>query len=99
MPAARPCRSGLLSEGDDVVAKYRRLLAAALCLLLPLVAIPARAEARAPAPPSDAVIARWGADRLETAEQYYFVLPDRFANGNPANDRGGLSGDRLSTGL
>src|SRR3546814_20568651 len=28
----------------------------------------------------------------------YFVLPDRFANGDPANDRGGLSGDRLTTG-
>ncbi|GLY20386.1 pullulanase-type alpha-1,6-glucosidase [Micromonospora sp. NBRC 101691] len=33
------------------------------------------------------------------AEQFYFVLPDRFANGDPRNDRGGLTGDRLSTGL
>src|SRR6185312_9028072 len=33
------------------------------------------------------------------AEQYYFVLPDRFANGNKANDKGGLTGDRLTTGL
>ncbi|MEE6256925.1 pullulanase-type alpha-1,6-glucosidase [Plantactinospora sonchi] len=32
------------------------------------------------------------------AEQFYFVLPDRFANGDPGNDRGGLIGDRLSTG-
>ena len=29
----------------------------------------------------------------------YFVLPDRFANGSPANDRGGLNGDRLKTGF
>jgi glycosidase len=31
-------------------------------------------------------------------EIIYFVLPDRFANGDPSNDRGGLSGDRLTTG-
>ncbi|MDF0488918.1 alpha-amylase family glycosyl hydrolase [Sphingomonas sp. H39-1-10] len=28
----------------------------------------------------------------------YFVLPDRFENGDPSNDRGGLTGDRLVTG-
>ncbi|PWU60243.1 DUF3372 domain-containing protein [Micromonospora globispora] len=33
------------------------------------------------------------------AEQFYFVLPDRFANGDKRNDTGGLTGDRLSTGL
>ncbi|MER7415866.1 pullulanase-type alpha-1,6-glucosidase [Micromonospora peucetia] len=33
------------------------------------------------------------------AEQFYFVLPDRFANGDRRNDTGGLTGDRLSTGL
>ncbi len=32
-------------------------------------------------------------------EVFYFVMPDRFANGDPANDRGGLSGDRLVTGF
>ena len=33
-----------------------------------------------------------------TRERYYFVMTDRFANGDPANDRGGLAGDRLATG-
>jgi pullulanase-type alpha-1,6-glucosidase len=33
------------------------------------------------------------------AEQFYFVLPDRFANGDRRNDTGGLTGDRLATGL
>ncbi|MCT7354221.1 pullulanase-type alpha-1,6-glucosidase, partial [Streptomyces sp. 15-116A] len=33
-----------------------------------------------------------------TREQFYFVLPDRFANGDPKNDRGGLTGSRLATG-
>lgn len=38
--------------------------------------------------------------RARTPEQevVYFVLPDRFENGDPKNDRGGLKGDRLSTG-
>ncbi|SCF04085.1 pullulanase-type alpha-1,6-glucosidase [Micromonospora mirobrigensis] len=39
------------------------------------------------------------ADNTARAEQFYFVLPDRFANGDPRNDRGGLTGDRLRTGL
>ncbi|TCO52000.1 pullulanase-type alpha-1,6-glucosidase [Kribbella antiqua] len=34
-----------------------------------------------------------------TKERFYFVMADRFANGNKANDAGGLTGDRLSTGL
>ncbi len=37
--------------------------------------------------------------RPPEAEVIYFVLPDRFANGDPANDRGGLSGGRLATGF
>ena len=36
--------------------------------------------------------------RTPDQEVIYFVLPDRFENGDPANDRGGLSGDRLITG-
>ena len=38
-------------------------------------------------------------ERLPEDEVVYFVLPDRFENGDPANDRGGLSGDRLTTGF
>ena len=37
--------------------------------------------------------------RLPQDEVIYFVLPDRFENGDPSNDRGGLSGDRLATGF
>ena len=32
-------------------------------------------------------------------EVFYFVMPDRFANGDPSNDLGGLNGDRLVTGF
>ena len=37
--------------------------------------------------------------RLPQDEVIYFVLPDRFENGDPSNDRGGLSGSRLVTGF
>jgi len=38
-------------------------------------------------------------ERAETEEIVYFVLPDRFENGSPANDRGGMKGDRLKHGF
>jgi len=38
-------------------------------------------------------------DRLPQDEVIYFLLPDRFENGDPSNDRGGLNGGRLITGL
>lgn len=37
--------------------------------------------------------------RAPEEEVIYFVLPDRFENGDPSNDRGGLSGGRLATGF
>ncbi|MFB7175391.1 pullulanase-type alpha-1,6-glucosidase [Streptomyces sp. NPDC056254] len=75
------------------------VLAAALAVTL-LPALPASAaEAKAPAPPSDAKLAAEPARNDLTREQFYFVLPDRFANGDPRNDRGGLTGSRLDTGL
>ncbi|MET8152804.1 pullulanase-type alpha-1,6-glucosidase [Actinoplanes sp. NPDC049668] len=69
-----------------------------LAVLLPVAsAVPARAASGAE--PTAAALASWGFDqRPGPSEQFYFVLPDRFANGNPANDDGGLPGDRLSTG-
>ncbi|MEU4124379.1 pullulanase-type alpha-1,6-glucosidase [Streptomyces virginiae] len=75
------------------------VLAAALAVTL-LPALPAAAaEAKVPAPPSDAKLAGEPARNDLTREQFYFVLPDRFANGDPRNDRGGLTGSRLETGL
>jgi len=37
--------------------------------------------------------------RLPQDEVIYFLLPDRFDNGDPSNDTGGLSGGRLQTGF
>ncbi|MEU7556419.1 pullulanase-type alpha-1,6-glucosidase [Streptomyces sp. NPDC044571] len=74
------------------------VLAAALAAAL-LPTLPAAAAAQAPAPPSDAKLAAEPARHDLTREQFYFVLPDRFANGDSRNDRGGLTGTRLETGL
>ncbi|MFE4259984.1 pullulanase-type alpha-1,6-glucosidase [Streptomyces sp. NPDC056883] len=83
------------------LAGAARVLAATLAVTL-LPALPAAAAAAAkapPAPPSDAKLAAEAARHDLTREQFYFVLPDRFANGDPRNDRGGLTGSRLETGL
>ncbi len=37
--------------------------------------------------------------RLPEDEVIYFLLPDRFENGDASNDKGGLKGDRLTTGF
>lgn len=51
---------------------------------LTLASAPAAAEDYRRRPPEDEII--------------YFVLPDRFENGDAGNDKGGLKGDRLATG-
>ncbi|HWU06946.1 MAG TPA: pullulanase-type alpha-1,6-glucosidase [Streptomyces sp.] len=78
----------------------RRGAVAALCaVLLPVVpAASASAAPGPPSPPSDAKLAKEPARHDLTREQFYFVLPDRFANGDTSNDRGGLTGSRLETG-
>ncbi|WP_229662772.1 pullulanase-type alpha-1,6-glucosidase [Nocardioides phosphati] len=58
----------------------------------------AAVPAAVPAPPSDAELAAQPARHDATREQFYFVMPDRFADGDPANDRGGLVGSRMVTG-
>ncbi|MEV0095307.1 pullulanase-type alpha-1,6-glucosidase [Streptomyces sp. NPDC050738] len=72
-------------------------VAAALCAAL-VPALPVAAAAKAPAPPSDGALASVPARNDLTKEQFYFVMPDRFANGDSSNDRGGLTGSRLQTG-
>ncbi|WP_405643290.1 pullulanase-type alpha-1,6-glucosidase [Streptomyces sp. NBC_00019] len=68
--------------------------ALAAALVQPLAA---RADTPPP-PPSDARLASAPARHDSTREQFYFVLPDRFANGDTGNDKGGLTGTRLATG-
>lgn len=64
--------------------------------LLPLIlatalASPALAQTPAPQPSLR--------ERTAGQEVLYFMLPDRFENGDPTNDKGGLKGDRLTHGF
>ncbi|EGX57212.1 pullulanase [Streptomyces zinciresistens K42] len=70
------------------------MIALAAALVQPLAA----GAAAPPAPPSDARLAAEPARQDSTRDQFYFVLPDRFANGDTRNDKGGLTGSRLATG-
>ncbi|MFI9326207.1 pullulanase-type alpha-1,6-glucosidase [Kitasatospora sp. NPDC052868] len=74
------------------------LLAAALTAAT-LGTTPAALAAAPPAPPSDAALAATAGRHDLTREQFYFVLPDRFANGDQGNDSGGITGSRLENGL
>ncbi|GAA1552074.1 hypothetical protein GCM10009789_02200 [Kribbella sancticallisti] len=49
--------------------------------------------------PADKALATPSLREDLTKERFYFVMADRFANGDKSNDAGGLTGDRLATGL
>lgn len=49
--------------------------------------------------PADRELARNSLRPPLTDERFYFLMADRFANGDPSNDRGGLTGSRLTTGF
>ncbi|MFD3517027.1 pullulanase-type alpha-1,6-glucosidase [Streptomyces sp. NPDC058657] len=92
MPLRRLRRLRRAAAGAVTVA-----LCATLAPAAPALAAP-RAP-RPPAPPSDAKLAAEPARHDLTRDQFYFVLPDRFANGDTSNDRGGLTGSRLDHGF
>ena len=77
-----------------MIARWRSTALLALMAALPGVGLAGQA---APAAPNAAAL-QAVRDRLPEDEVIYFLLPDRFENGDPANDRGGLTGDRLKTG-
>jgi glycosidase len=59
----------------------------------------APADAPAPLSPADRALAASSLRKDLTKERFYFVMADRFENGSTTNDRGGLTGSRLSTGF
>ncbi|MEU6226795.1 pullulanase-type alpha-1,6-glucosidase [Streptomyces sp. NPDC047042] len=74
------------------------MTALAAALVQPLAAGADTPPPPPPPPPSDRKLAAEPARHDATREQFYFVLPDRFANGDKGNDTGGLTGSRLATG-
>lgn len=73
--------------------RRRRRPRTARTLLLSAILAATAGTAVAQTPSADALRQRPPED-----EVIYFLLPDRFANGDAANDSGGLTGDRLVTG-
>ncbi|MFD9106889.1 pullulanase-type alpha-1,6-glucosidase [Streptomyces bottropensis] len=78
-------------------AQAGRVATVTVTALAAVLVQPLAAGADTP-PPSDAKLAAEPARHDSTREQFYFVLPDRFANGDTGNDEGGLTGTRLTTG-
>jgi glycosidase len=76
---------------DEVFRMVRNWLMATVATAL---AASAPVAAQSPGYSADTVRTRAPQDEI-----IYFVLPDRFANGDTSNDRGGLKGDRLKTGF
>jgi len=74
---------------------------AAFAAIAPMGGASGDAARVAVAPPTGAVLQALAAPPTYSAfasQRIYFVLPDRYANGDPANDRGGLTGSRSDTG-
>ncbi|MER8010503.1 pullulanase-type alpha-1,6-glucosidase [Streptomyces sp. NPDC094149] len=82
-----------------MIPRARRVAAVTVVAVAAALIQPLAAQAASPpSPPSDAKLAAEPARHDDTREQFYFVMPDRFANGDTGNDKGGLTGSRLSTG-
>ncbi len=95
LPGPAGVKPGRGLAGGARIAATAVAAALAATLLPPLAA----QAAEPPAPPSDAKLAAQPARHDLTRDQFYFVLPDRFANGDASNDRGGLTGSRTVTGF
>jgi glycosidase len=75
--------------------------ALAACAAIALGVAGASAASRAVRPPAGAALEALAQPPTYSriaSERIYFVLPDRYANGDPANDRGGAAGGRSITG-
>ena len=67
----------------------------ALLLLLAMIRLSLAPAAPAAVAGEDVGGAAAFRDRAPQDEVIYFLLPDRFENGDASNDRGGLSGGRI----
>ena len=79
----------------------RGSLLAAIIVGLLLVGSGSASQRATPQPPTGAALEALAQPPTYSAfasQRIYFVMPDRYANGDSANDRGGLSGQRPATG-
>ena len=93
------CASRIRASGSATcAARTSALVVAALCLTVTA----ALAADPKPPTPTGAVLAALSQPPQRTAfasQRIYFVMPDRYANADPTNDRGGRSGSRVATGF
>jgi glycosidase len=102
-PQARDSRAGIRRARclKAAASRPRRLVSLAVVSFGVLLVGSAAATPGAVAPPRGAELARLAQPITHSSlasQRIYFVLPDRYANGDPANDRGGTSGGRSVTG-
>ena len=64
-----------------------------------LATVPSGAAGAAAPAPDDGLAAAHSLRGPVTDENFYFVMADRFENGDHANDRGGLPDNRLVSGF
>ncbi len=82
--------------------RFASAITALAAIALSVAATAASVGSVAPSPPVGANLAALA--KLPTyasiaSQRIYFVMPDRYANGDPANDRGGATGSRVATGF
>jgi glycosidase len=78
-----------------------RRSASAIAVALLVLVVAASAASRGTGPPTGAALAALQQPPLYSSlasQRIYFVLTDRYANGDPANDKGGYTGDLKHTG-
>ena len=87
-------------------AHRRRTALGAAALVLALAPVPTALAApagpahhRTDLTPADRALAASSLREDPTRERFYFVMADRFENGDPSNDTGGYGADRLVSGL
>ena len=76
--------------------------AVAAAVLAAVLATAGAAGTKATGPPTGAALAALaqpGADSSLATDRIYFVMTDRYANGDPSNDTGGHTGGRNTTGF
>jgi glycosidase len=80
------------------VRLFGSAIAAAIALGVLLAGSGNSAPVAPPSPTEAAALAKPGTPSSLASQRIYFVMPDRYANGDPTNDRGGLTGGANVTG-
>ncbi|GII83928.1 hypothetical protein Ssi03_19180 [Sphaerisporangium siamense] len=93
-PPARPAVSAIRTGAGAVAAATGEVVSSASPAGAPLVSPLSRGAGR-----GDEGLARDAVRGDLTRERFYFAMTDRFANGDPGNDRGGRDGGRLVSGF